>query len=100
ATVIDAFAGRPELGRLGICHFDAHPDLGRLEDGAEADHGNFMSRVLACRDVRLLAQFGCRTWASQALLDLSKRHPIVRMSVPELRRRGMKAALAKMPASL
>jgi agmatinase len=49
--------------RLGIIHFDAHPDYRRARDDdwrMSCHHGNFMGWLLADRRVRRLVQFGVR----------------------------------------
>ena len=56
--------------RLGILHFDAHPDYRRARDDdwrAACHHGNFMGWLLADPRVERLVQFGVRQLIPQAI---------------------------------
>jgi agmatinase len=62
--------------RLGVLHFDAHHDYGRVEvgTGGNLHHGNFLGWVLGRDGVKSVAQFGVR----QRVVERPQESPKVR----------------------
>ncbi len=61
--------------RLGIIHFDAHPDYRRARDDdwrTSCHHGNFMGWLLADPRVQRLVQFGVRQLLAEEIPPINK----------------------------
>jgi len=86
--------------RLGIIHFDAHPDYRRARDDdwrASCHHGNFMGWLLGDPRVERLVQFGVRQLLAE---EIEPNDKVVHWPGVSATTVGLESVLADLPADL
>ena len=97
-----AAASRAVTGRLGVVHFDAHPDLADEYEGHRWSHACTERRVLELPNVepRHLVFVGLRSWMDDELAFLAAHPEIGVHTARDVYRRGIEAIAGAVTAQL